>query len=1475
MKSCKLAIFLLSLLTATSVFAFAKPGADPYSGRGVFQTNLKSADLDPAAFAEYVDGQEKKIEVTDEKDKSNSPQWIVWTQDSMPGHSSRKFGDSKKIGPRYLRIGFMEEKEVGSVMVSGNVKVGVLKPDAAYPGNLADDSQWIPAEAMGRTSVLSEDADNDTSLLIWDLPAGTKTRALRFTHVPEESDKSYNGTVGGVYVMSGRFANVAPQAKAISRSMADKVGKVINMNTDGFWGAWENMKMDEQRQRSVAEDPEWIMLVWQDPVTLRGVSFDFPGFKTAEAYAYKGAGSTHPRDAAETDWEKIMDLNDMRSLYPTCLGIFMFDFGKNVTTRAIRLKITEPLNVKGEHPHVNKKTVDGKRIWLGEFMALRDLGTDAVASVVPKVKEENVPTDLLIPVKFTLPEDGYVTLVIEDKTGKRIRNLISETKFPKGDNIAYWDGTNDLGRDADAAYHGLYKIPFEFVEPGDYSVRGLWRKDVKLFYEFGIYNDGNPPWSTDDHTGAWLANHSPPQAAAFVPAAKSPTGEPAMYLGSYVTEGPDGLGWFDLDGRKKGGKKWIGGNWTAAPFLACDTGDKAVAGVYVYAGSVWETGKKSGTNELRITALTNKADAPILNLELEDSSKPYGDHIGGIAARNAVVACSMTKANKILLVDAVGCKVASEIKIDSPKGLAYDPAGRLVAISGKNIVRLDVSAKDGKRDILVSEGLESPSGLTVDNSGNIYVSDHGNSHQVKVFTSDGKFVRAIGKAGAPKAGPYDPLHMNNPDGIAVDSKNHLWVAEADYMPKRVSVWTLEGGLVKAFYGPSKYGGGGMLDSYDKSRFYYADEGKGTMEFELDWEKGMSKLVNILYRRTPDALKMPFRCAAPETAFYRKDGGKTVRYFTNCFSTNPTGGHGTAFLYIERDHVLYPVAGMGRGMDWKDVFDNENFKSSLPEGVDFSEKNKNKNPFFFIWSDLNNDGQVQSSETSTHLAVSGGITVLPDLSFCVARIGEDNKNMQTVRFKPVEFTEAGVPKYDFSKKEILAEKVNGPASSGGDQALVDDKGNAIVTLGIAPFDRLSVCGTKNGVATWSYPNLWPGLHASHHAARPTFPGEIIGVTRLLGEMFTPPNSDAGAMWGVNANMGNMYVFTSDGLFVSTLFEDVRQGKLWKMPIAKRGMDLEGISLHDENFWPTITQTPDGKVYVMSGATTCIVRVEGLDSVRRIPASTLKVTADDLKKAQEYQVAVEALRKQKEGGGVMKVSMDGFTPTMDGKNDDWPSTWVEIDRSGAGANFNSTSKPYDLRGAVAIADGKLFAAWQTTDPKLLKNSGEMPIAPFKTGGCLDLMIGTNPSAKADRTSPVAGDIRLTVTQVKDPSDKKGVAVKTFAVLYRPVAPGTKTEKVAFSSPWRTINFDSVEDISDKVQLVTDGKGNYEISVPLDVLGLVPKPGMRIKGDIGVLRGDGTQTVARTYWSNKSTSIVSDVPSEAELTPGVWGIWEFKSK
>jgi len=323
----------------------------------------------------------------------------------------------------------------------------------------------------------------------------------------------------------------------------------------------------------------------------------------------------------------------------------------------------------------------------------------------------------------------------------------------------------------------------------------------------------------------------------------------------------------------------------------------------------------------------------------------------------------------------------------------------------------------------------------------------------------------------------------------------------------------------------------------------------------------------------------------------------------------------------------------------------------------------------------------------------------------------------------------------------------------------------------------------------------------------------------------------------------------------------------MPLATRDMRLNEVTTSDENFWPSVTQTSDGRVFLSDGGRMSLIRVDGLPLIARLPERTIKVTEQDLQAAVAYQAISEAARQQAKGLEVLPVILRQQPPKIDGQLTDWAgATFAPIDQRGVKAYFNSNSKPYDVQAAVCLAGDRFYAAFKTGDPKLLKNSGEQPQALFKTGGALDVMLGTNAAAPANRDQPVAGDLRLLITMVKD---------KPVAVIYRAVVPGTASgDRVPFSSPWRTIYFDRVETVTSELQFAA-ADGNFEFSLPLAKLGLRPEAGQTLKGDLGILRGDGTTTTARIYWANKATGITADVPSEAALTPKLWGTWRVEKE
>ncbi|HBC87668.1 MAG TPA: hypothetical protein DCZ94_11985 [Lentisphaeria bacterium] len=1431
------AFLKITVALSALIFCNSLPGQDAKPA-SLFDSPVTREDLDRSAFTQWLDGKEDKVLM---EGKEAEPARVIWTRNSRPewnGVSS--FADGKTLGPRHLRIGFTKAIQVGTVMTAGNCRVGVLKPDAAYPGDIADDSQWLPAERIAGDKILKE----GQGFLLWILPPNTQTRAIRFTHEPKATDRSYAGSLGGVCLFSGRFANLAPQARIMASVNENKVGVIAN-EWNNCWGEWDNWN-ETNPPKPVAEQAPWLMFIWQEPVTISGLAAVFGGFGAAEVQTFAGPKDKNPAEAVDTDWKLVKAFSDLQSWYPLQLPVQMMDFGTTVTTKAIRIRMTKV--APESHPHITGNTKKGLRVWVDDMFVLRPLGADPLSIALPKkIVTETVHPP--IPVNFKLKEAGYATIVIEDANGKRIRNLVSETPFPAGDNIAWWDGMDDVGRDPEAARHGLYHVPGVFVAPGTYKVRGLSYKSIDLFYEFPVYTAGNPAWNTADNTGAWLSNHTPPCCTLFVPANRNQYDKDLIYIGSHVSEGTHGLAWVDLDGKKVGGINWIGGHWTGAQFLALDSGAKADTNTVLFVGSNFE-------GELRLTAMTRNGEKSVFKIGKKEDGNKY--EMAGLAARDGMLVCSLSKSNKLIFVDVATGKQIGEAAITEPLGITFDTKGNLLVISEKKVLRYAMNnpppKEMAKPEILVAKGLDQPVQLTVDDADTMFISDRGTSHQIKIFTAAGKQMRSIGKAGLPKAGPYDPMHMNNPAGLTIDNKGRLWVTEQDEYPKRVSVWQFDGVFVNAFYGPAEYGGGGMLDPQDKTLFYY----KG-MEFKLDWDKGTNKLTKVYWRPEAGTSLLPdgYGCGgAPQHPVYAN--GK--KYFTNCHDSNPTNGAGIVMVWIEKDGLAKMTAAVGRANDWG-LLKSEPFKKILPEGLDLK-GDYWKNQSFCIWTDKNDDGQPQPEEVKIKKASPGGVTIMPDLSALVSRI--DGK---TTLFKAAKFSPGGTPLYDFDAGEVLATDVQGPASSGGDQAIASPDGWTVLTAVPKPYSQLSVAGVYKGEAKWSYPDPWPGLHPSHEAQVPDRPGMLIGTTRLLGDLIKPLNSDAGPLWCVNGNMGPMYLMSVDGLFVASLFKDVRVGTSWSMPVAQRGMKLNDVSPHDENFWPSITQTKDGKVYIVDGGRTSLVRVDGLETIQRLPDSEVKVTEADLKKAQEYFAVQEIARQAAQGRKNLLVAIPKTAPVVDGKLDEWKdSDWASVDKRGTAANFNSNSKPYDVQAAAMISGDRLYLAYRTADKDILRNSGEKINLIFKTGGALDLMIATNPSANPKRTDPVAGDLRLLVAKVKD---------KPVAVLYRAVVPGTaEKDRVPFSSPWRTTYIDKVEDVSDQVQLA-GVEGDFEVSIPLKVLGLNPVGMKRLKADIGVLRGDGFQTLQRVYWSNKATGITADIPSEAMLSPNLWGEWEFKTK
>jgi len=259
------------------------------------------------------------------------------------------------------------------------------------------------------------------------------------------------------------------------------------------------------------------------------------------------------------------------------------------------------------------------------------------------------------------------------------------------------------------------------------------------------------------------------------------------------------------------------------------------------------------------------------------------------------------------------------VAVAEPSWPKFDPQGRLLLVSRNRVVRLNL--EDGKTELVLPESaLQDPRGIAFDAQGNLHVAD-GGPEVVKAFSPDGKLLRTIGEPGGRQAGTYNPNRIENPQGIAIDARGNLWVAERDYQPKRTSVWSPGGKLLKEFLGPSAYGGGGQVDPRDPSRIYYAG-----MEFSLDYRSGRWALKRILSRsvRLPEGTPGGWERddAAGQNAFTLTTGSlsapdKPVYLNDRQYMVADPRGEGGPLLLIgefRKDRVV-PLAVVGNADRW--------------------------------------------------------------------------------------------------------------------------------------------------------------------------------------------------------------------------------------------------------------------------------------------------------------------------------------------------------------------------------------------------------------------------------------------------------------------------------------------------------------------------------------------------------------------------------
>ena len=916
---------------------------------------------------------------------------------------------------------------------------------------------------------------------------------------------------------------------------------------------------------------------------------------------------------------------------------------------------------------------------------------------------------------------------------------------------------------------------------------------------------GNYTWSAIYHTGIGLRLRGWACNAGSAPWDASDTTNWGGDHGVPVTAASDGqriyLGWSGAEAGRavvavnpKAEVQWrqIRGGMGGAQLIAVD--GKVI---YVQNGaSIYRVEPTEGA----YTAWAG-GDSPDLLYKSMIENAP--DHADGLAARGGSIYISFKGLNTIAVVDGNSGKLTKKLDVQAPEQIAITADGKLLVVSaGQRVLAVDPAS--GQSSTFVEKAADA-TGIAVDKAGVIYVGTRAPDNQVFVFSADGKPTGTIGrKGGRAPLGPWQPDGMMAIAGMVADGEGQLWVTEADASPKRVSVWnTSSGKLVMELFGPTHYGASGGAILPDDPNIMV---GEGC-EWKLDPKTGRAVCTGVFEQGVDGFAR-----------FAKGSNGQT--YLITC-----SGMHSRPTYRIHQR--------LGEG--------NYKLRAIIDGGEAPKDPKKEPAAQTTFWADANDDGQQQPDEVQTLPGVTNssgyiGIThfVNADLTFY-----GNNTPRGAIRVPVSGFTACNAPKYNLGA--IAAAPALGLAS-------LDNR------LLLEPGENLLRCfDLTGGKLLWTFPNTFSGVHGSHYAPGPDV-GLVRGILGVVGSAKLP--DPVGTVFGFNSNVGEWYLFTQDGYFLTSLFQSDPMRFQWpEKAIPGAILDSCPCGMGGEDFGGSLQQGADGRIYIQAGKVGLWnVEVTGLETIKPLANGSVALSDEGTKQAQI--VREQALQAN---AGTGQLAAKNLTPKFTGN--------IETDFRGAEPVAFKKTDDSAVRAVMAWDEQNLYIGWDVQDRTPWINGADAPEFLYARGDTVDLQLGTDPKAKKDRSDPVLGDLRLSIGSLKG---------KPTAVIFRKVAE-EKHPKTFSSGVIREYPVDSVV-VVENAQIEVKKRGNgyvVEASIPLAALGLKPTDGLTIRGDVGATHSDpgGTDTALRTYWNNQQTGIVNDEVFELKMEPKNWGEIVFK--
>lgn len=1053
------------------------------------------------------------------------------------------------------------------------------------------------------------------------------------------------------------------------------------------------------------------------------------------------------------------------------------------------------------------------------------------------------------------------TLVVDDENGKRIRNLVggeSPAVYAVGEPIdgkqkirVMWDGKDDMEH---------------IVNPGNYKIRGLYlNNELNGKYEMSFYNPGTPPWGTMDGKGDWGADHYPVHKVIS-------TGNQIILVSDFA-EGGTATFAVGLDGRKIWGETKGAGAATANSN-------------YFY--SIPNDWGASGCQILRLDVFTGKFKPFTQKGELLPMPYALTDLYGigsedGKASLKAIALAAtdmdlvlLREDGELYLLDPETCLVREKIKLLNctadvkgfrlkGKELYYFDCGELTVFNITNKTRKKVS---------LCKTLEEPVDIAFDKRGNMYVADIGLDMQVKKYSPKGKLIGTVGKKGGrQRDGEFEMDGMRAISSLDIDSLGNIWVVECSTLPRRISVWGPDGSFLHDYIGNTAYAGANTwLHDNDPLKGYA--EGNELYLNKVDHSWKMDKVV-INPRKGELTIGVPVGDLFENGhVFYSEASGKKHEYFVS-----PGNGVSTMGIFMRGDNgELKAVSGVFRLSSITSVLNGGEMKDNLvsPCVGDYEDCNPAD---IAIWSDKNNDGIVQRLECEivpaqrkARFQGTNGISDMGDQGKCGLSIEGEGwyRRANPVDFSflvsgeagvfqvlPAYFRSNGAPVYTANSWRKVALKGVDVAEvypvPGTDMGLAVGKGPLLPApkSGAEEHKTWFFGFNKNtGDILWKYPSPYHQVHGSHSAPMPE-PGLIIGATRVCG--IIPDCGDAPAVFMVRGNLGEDYWFTTDGLYVSPFFKDSRlPGK--PLPATEeelRDMKMGLFPGGSEHFSGWTGRQEDGVIRMtcaIARQASMVVRMDGLEDIRYMEPTFIHVEEEQLE-----IVRKEYVERQKMEGRSRILEVNKVKRKSSGSID-WDKITHTENIARMGLEEKATTR-------VCWDKDAFYVNFDICDKSPWMNGANDLRYLFKGGDVVDVCI--RPSMDVDNTNAVQGDVRFIGGFFKERNTVLEMREKSVA--------GLEVENFTYSSPVSTFVFEYVKEakkVSLNVHPIKD-KVNVTMTIPWTEIGLIPKAGLRFRGDLGIIlsNSEGNANTARVYWSNKNTNLVNDIPHEAKLEPVRW--------